>query len=255
MPKPLDPTPILRSPTLSVIAEVKRSSPSRGLIRAIDDPVQLAKTYEAGGAAVVSVLTEQRAFAGSLKDLEAVSRSITVPTLRKDFIVSEYQVWEARAAGASLILLIVAALDDQTLTMLFRLAERMGMKVLVEVHSADEAKRAVQCGAEIVGVNARNLRTLAVDPNRFEEIARHLPASTTLVAESGVRDAAQAHRYADLGAHAVLVGEALVLADDPRQIIAAMSQRLTKPHGGRASGRTTPRADSCAVEPGLGPTT
>src|SRR3954451_4169024 len=167
LPPPRDPMPAFRSPGLSVIAEVKRRSPSKGHLAEIADPAALAAAYTAGGADAISVLTEERRFDGSLADLRAVRAAVATPLLRKDFIVTEYQLLEARAAGADLVLLIVAALDDATLARLHDEARALGLSVLVEVHDADEIARALAVGAELVGVNARNLRTLDVDPDAF----------------------------------------------------------------------------------------
>ena len=168
---PRDPMPALRGPGSSVIAEVKRRSPSKGDLAEIADPAVLARQYAAGGAAAISVLTEERRFGGSLDDLRAVRAAVDVPLLRKDFVVEPYQVLEARAAGADLVLLIVAALDDDLLRRLHDLARELGMTVLVEVHDEAETARAVDLGAELVGVNARNLKTLDVDPDTFGRLA------------------------------------------------------------------------------------
>ena len=163
--------PTLRGPGSSVIAEVKRRSPSKGDLAEIADPAVLARQYAAGGAAAISVLTEERRFGGSLDDLRAVRAAVDVPLLRKDFVVEPYQVLEARAAGADLVLLIVAALDDDLLRRLHDQARELGMTVLVEVHDEAETARAVDLGAELVGVNARNLKTLDVDPDTFGRLA------------------------------------------------------------------------------------
>jgi indole-3-glycerol phosphate synthase len=209
--------PALRAPGSSVIAEVKRRSPSKGALADIPDPTVLAKEYAAGGAAAISVLTEQRRFGGSLADLRAVRAAVDVPLLRKDFIVTEYQLVEARAAGADLALLIVAALDDDTLRRLHDTAGELGLTVLVEVHDEAETERAVALGAELVGVNARNLKTLDVDPGTFGRLAPLVPDTCVRVAESGVTGPDDAARFHAEGADAVLVGEALVRGDDPRR--------------------------------------
>ena len=222
VPPALDPMPAFRGPGLSVIAEVKRRSPSKGHLAEIADPAGLARAYAAGGADAISVLTEQRRFDGSLEDLRTVRAAVPTPLLRKDFIVTEYQVLEARAAGADLVLLIVAALDDERLRRLHDLARELGMTVLVEVHDEDETSRAVRLGAELVGVNARNLKTLEVDPDTFARLAGLLPASVVKVAESGIGGSADAARYAAEGADVVLVGEALVKDGDPTAAVAAM---------------------------------
>lgn len=224
---PLDPIARLRAPGLSVIAEVKRSSPSKGSLAPIEDPAALAEEYRRGGAAAISVLTEGRRFGGSLADLDAVREQIDIPVLRKDFVVTEYQVLEARAHGADLVLLIVAALPDAELRRLHDLVTSLGMTALVEVHTVEEARRAADLGACVIGVNARNLKTLEVDLAAFDELLSLIPDSAVKVAESGilhVDDAARAHR---LGADAVLVGEMLVRHGDPaaalREIASATS--------------------------------
>jgi indole-3-glycerol phosphate synthase len=214
-PPPRDGAAALRRPGLSLVAEVKRSSPSKGTLADIPDPAALARAYEAGGAAAISVLTEGRRFGGRLADLEAVRAAVSVPVLRKDFVVADYQVWEARAAGADLVLLIVAALRDDELAALVALTRELGMTPLVEVHDPAEAGRAVAAGADVVGVNARDLRTLDVDPATFARVAPHLPPHVVTVAESGVAGPEDAGRYAGQGADAVLVGEALVRDGDP----------------------------------------
>ena len=219
-PDARDPMPAFRSPGVSVIAEVKRSSPSRGTLASIADPAALARDYEAGGASVISVLTEPRRFGGSLDDLDAVRGAVDVPVLRKDFIVSSYQLWEARAHGADLVLLIVAALEQNALVALVERAESMGLTPLVECHAADEVGRAVDAGAKVIGVNARNLATLEVDPTTFERLAPMIPAGVVTIAESGVRGPHDVLEYAKAGADAVLVGESLVTGRDPRTAVA-----------------------------------
>jgi indole-3-glycerol phosphate synthase len=214
-PRALDGRAALRGDGVKVICEVKRSSPSRGTLAAINDPAVLAADYEAGGAAVVSVLTEQRRFGGSLADLEAVRAQVGIPVLRKDFIVTSYQLWEARAYGADLALLVVAALEQEALISLIERAESIGLTPLVEVHDEAEAERAVAAGAQVIGVNARNLKTLEVDRSVFGRIAPLLPKGIVKVAESGVRGALDLIGYAHHGADAVLVGESLVTAEDP----------------------------------------
>ena len=200
---------------LKIIAEVKRASPSRGSLAAIADPAELATRYAAGGASAISVLTEGRKFLGSLADLEAVRASVTVPVLRKDFIATEYQVLEARAAGADLVLLIVAALDQATLVRLHDFVVELGMTPLVETHDAIEVSRAVDLGARLVGVNARNLSTFELDSDLFGRQADRIPAGTIKVAESAVKTVADVAHYRSAGADVVLVGEALVTGDDP----------------------------------------
>jgi len=204
---------------VKVIAEVKRSSPSKGALAMIADPAGLARDYEAGGARAISVLTEQRRFGGSLEDLVAVRAAVDIPVLRKDFIVDAYQLWEARAHGADLVLLIVAALEQEVLVGLLERTQSLGMHALVEVHDEDEAARAVAAGASIIGVNNRNLKTLDVDRGTFGRIAPHLPAGVVKVAESGVRGPHDVLELARLGADAVLVGEALVTGGRPREAV------------------------------------
>jgi indole-3-glycerol phosphate synthase len=212
--------PVLHGPGVSVIAEVKRSSPSKGQLATIADPAALAAEYEAGGAAVVSVLTEGRRFAGSLDDLVAVRCAVTIPVLRKDFVVSAYQLFEARAAGADMILLIVAALSDHQLIALIERATSIGLTPLVEVHTGEEISRAVQAGARIIGVNARNLQTLEVDSSTFARLAPLIPDGIVRIAESGVRGPHDVIDLARAGADVVLVGEALVTGRDPRSGVA-----------------------------------
>ncbi len=212
----------LRSEQVKVIAEVKRASPSAGALAPIDDPAELARVYEAGGAACISVLTEERRFGGSLADLDAVRAAVDIPVLRKDFIVTSYQLWEARVHGADMVLLIVAALDDQALVSLIERAESLGLTALVEVHDVAELKRALAAGATLIGVNARNLKTLEVDPGVFATIAPFVPPTVTLVAESGIKDARDLLTYAGSGADAVLVGQALVTSNDSSAAISAL---------------------------------
>ncbi|MCG7286330.1 indole-3-glycerol phosphate synthase TrpC [Cellulomonas sp. ACRRI] len=205
---------------VTVIAEVKRSSPSKGALATITDPAALAAEYEKGGATVISVLTEQRRFNGSLADLDSVRAAVDIPVLRKDFVVTPYQVWEARAHGADLVLLIVAALEQTVLTSLVERVHSLGMTALVEVHDSEEVVRAVDAGARVIGVNARNLKTLEVDRGTFARVAPAIPADVVKVAESGVRGPHDVMDYARAGADAVLVGEALVTDDAPRQSVA-----------------------------------
>jgi indole-3-glycerol phosphate synthase len=212
----------LRAPGVGVIAEVKRRSPSAGALAAIADPATLAAQYQAGGARMISVLTEQRSFGGSLDDLDAVRLAVQVPVLRKDFVVCSYQVHEARAHGADAVLLIVAALEQNALIGLRERVESLGMTALVEVHTEEEASRALDAGARVIGVNARDLRTLDVDRSTFERIAPGLPSEVVKVAESGVRGPLDLIEYAAAGADAVLVGESLVTVRDPRHAVAEL---------------------------------
>jgi indole-3-glycerol phosphate synthase len=206
--------------TVKVIAEVKRSSPSKGALAAIADPAGLASDYESGGASWISVLTESRQFGGSLEDLTGVRKAVDVPVLRKDFVVSSYQVWEARAHGADAVLLIVAALEQEALVSLVERVESLGMTPLVEVHDEEEVRRALDAGARVIGVNARNLKTLEVDRDVFGRLAPLIPKGCIRVAESGVRGPHDVLTYAREGAHAVLVGESLVTGRDPRSAVA-----------------------------------
>lgn len=208
---------------LRVISEVKRKSPSKGDLASIEDPAGLASRYERGGAAVISVLTERRRFNGSLEDFDAVRAAVDIPLLRKDFTVDEYQIWEARAHGADLVLLIVAALDDAQLRGFLELTHSLGMNALVETHTAEEIQRAVAVGSRIIGVNVRNLKTLDVDRSVFAALAGGIPPEAVIVAESGVRNAEDVAHYAAHGANAVLVGEALVIGNQPEQAIADFS--------------------------------
>jgi indole-3-glycerol phosphate synthase len=221
-PPPKDAFSLLRSPGVGVIAEVKRSSPSKGHLAEIPDPAELAGEYAAGGARCISVLTESRWFGGSLEDFDAVRAAVNVPLLRKDFVVSSYQVHEARAHGADLVLLIVAALEQNALMGLLERVESLGMTALVEVHTEDEADRAMAAGARVIGVNARDLRTLEVDREVFERIAPGLPNNIVKIAESGVRGPHDLIRYASAGADAVLVGEGLVTQKSPREAVAEL---------------------------------
>ncbi len=216
----LDPMPTFRASGISVIAEVKRASPSKGALAPIDDPAALATEYESGGAAAVSVLTERRRFGGSLDDLRSVRARVATPVLRKDFIVSSYQLWETRAAGADMVLLIVAALDQPALVSLVERALSIGLTPLVEVHDEAELERALDADAKLVGVNARNMKTLRVDRTTFSRLAPRIPEQVVRIAESGVRGPHDVIDYARCGADVVLVGETLVTGDDPRSTVA-----------------------------------
>jgi indole-3-glycerol phosphate synthase len=211
----------LAAPGVQVIAEIKRASPSKGDLVADLDAARQARAYVDGGAAAVSVLTEPDRFKGSLADLADVA-ALRVPALRKDFVVDRYQVWEARAAGASAVLLIVAALDEPTLALLHDEAIGAGLDVLVEVHDASEAAAARRIDAAIVGVNARDLRTFELDREGFARLRPELPDDALAVAESGVRGPDDVRRAAAEGADAVLVGESLVTAIDPTAVLATL---------------------------------
>jgi indole-3-glycerol phosphate synthase len=223
VPPAHDPLPAFRQPGSSVIAEVKRRSPSKGDLAGIPDPAGLATAYQRGGAAAISVLTEERRFGGSLEDLHAVRAAVTVPVLRKDFVVEPYQLLEARAAGADLVLLIVAALPGDALVHLYELSRELGLTALVEVHDEPETERAVDLGAGLVGVNARNLKTLEVDAATFGKLAPLLPADVVTVAESGITGPDDVRRHVGEGADVVLVGEALVRDGDPEAAVRALT--------------------------------
>src|SRR5258708_7939380 len=202
-----------------LIAEVKRASPSKGLLAPHLDPVELARTYEMYGAAAISVLTEPHFFLGSPDHLMAIKQAVSVPVLRKDFIIDEYQVYEARAWGADAILLICAILDDIQLRHLLKRAHALGMYCLVEVHSREEAQRAVAAGAAIIGVNSRDLVTFQMHPYLIRELRPLIPADCLVVAESGIHHAADARRLARYDIQAILVGESLVVSQDiPAQL-------------------------------------
>ena len=213
-PAPLDAHPVLKGDVMKVIAEVKRSSPSKGSLSAIADPAVLAEQYQIAGASVISVLTEERRFKGSLADLTAVRSRVSIPILRKDFMVDEYQFFEARAHGADMVLLIVAALAKSQLRDFYDLATDLGMAVLIEVHTADELERAMKISPRIVGVNSRNLKTLEVNPSAFAELIPRIPNEVIRVAESGISRRADVEFAQSHGADAILVGEALVTSAD-----------------------------------------
>ena len=202
------------------------AAPARDALASLrgEVPAALAARYEAGGAAAISVLTEQRRFNGSLADLDAVRAAVNIPVLRKDFTVDEYQIWEARAHGADLVLLIVAALDEQTLREFLELTESLGMNALVETHTPEEIEVAQRIGAKIVGINVRNLKTLEVNNEHYASLAAHLPNSVIKVAESGVASIEDVRAYAGAGADAVLIGEALVRSGDPEGTVREFSK-------------------------------
>lgn len=204
---------------VGVIAEIKRASPSKGPLADIPDPVWLAKEYEAGGASAISVLTESRQFKGSLDDLQQVASAVDIPVLRKDFLTSRYQVVDARAHGASMILVIMAAVDDEVARSLIDEASAWGMQALVEAHNADEVRRAVDLGANLIGINARDLTTFELDRNLFGTLRGLIPAGVAAVAESAVNTPADVAAYREQGADFVLVGEALVTGDNPQATV------------------------------------
>lgn len=218
-PTVIDAHPRLLAEPMTVIAEVKRSSPSKGSLAEIPDPRTLAGRYQEAGAAVVSVLTEQRRFGGSLADLVAVRSEIEIPILRKDFMVDEYQFLEARAAGADVVLLIVAALSKNQLKDYYDLATELGMAVLVETHTHQEIEDAMEIEPRIIGVNARNLKTLEIDLNAFTQLIPEIPSSIIRIAESGISARSEVEVAQSAGAQAILVGETLVKAGDPRAAI------------------------------------
>ena len=210
---------------IRLIAEIKRSSPSKGDLSAIENPVSLARDYQSGGADLISVLTEERRFKGNIADLIAVRSAVDIPVLRKDFIVTEFQVYESRVLGADLMLLIVAGLSKSQLVDFYQLATELGMDVLVEVHDLAEAEIAVDIGSKIIGVNCRNLKTLEVNDKNFELILPQLPASVLKVAESGISTREQVLSVQELGAKAVLVGETLVKTGNPVHTIKELLNR------------------------------
>jgi indole-3-glycerol phosphate synthase len=214
MPAALDPWAFLYSDdTIKVIAEVKRASPSRGQLAEIPNPSALALSYETGGAGAISVLTEQHGFKGSMKDLDSVRKAVQIPVLRKDFISTEYQVLESRAHGADMVLLIVAGLEPKRIVQLKRLIEDVGMAALVETHNAQEILFASEANAKYIGINARDLQTFETDPDLFSNLVHLAPASSLRIAESAIRSVSDVEAYANSGADAVLVGEALVTGE------------------------------------------
>jgi len=215
-----------RADSINVIAECKRRSPSRGVLRAAYDPVAIATGYERGGAAAISILTEPGFFDGSLAHLVAVRAAVKIPILRKDFMIDEYQLLEARAAGADAILLIVSALDDRTLRSLSATAAALDLAALVEVHSTEECRRAIDAGARIIGVNNRNLRTLQVDLDASRQIAGLLPADAIGISESGLKTPADLQSMKSLGYKAFLMGERFMIEPDPGAALAGLIASL-----------------------------
>ncbi len=239
-PAPIDATRWLkRADGIPVIAEIKRASPSKGHLSDIPDPAALAREYEKGGASAISVLTEGRKFLGSLDDFDKVRAAVHIPVLRKDFIITDYQIYEARVHGADLVLLIVAALDDAQLKHLLDLAHELSMTVLVETHTREEIERACQAGAKVIGINARNLKNLKVDVNKYNELAADLPDDVIKVAESGVFGAVEVEDYARAGADAVLVGEGVATADNHELAV----ERLVKAGAQVKASETTPLSE------------
>ena len=230
--KQLDQAPVLRDAYsalskkgLSLIAEVKRSSPSKGMLATISNPVELATSYQAGGAEIISILTEERRFKGSISDLVSVRSAVSIPVLRKDFIVTEFQVYESRIIGSDLLLLIVAGLSKSQLKDYFQLATGLGMQVLVEVHDLSEVELALEIDSKIVGVNCRNLKTLEIDKTAFDLILPRLPENVLKVAESGISTRDEVEKIESLGADAILVGETLVKSGNPVHTIKELLNR------------------------------
>ena len=220
---------LARRESINVIAECKRRSPSRGVLRTAYDPVAIATGYERAGAAAISVLTEPTFFDGSLDHLADVRQVVTIPVLRKDFLVDEYQLLEARAEGADAILLIVAALDDRRLQSLSRMAKDLELAALVEVHDAAECRRAIDAGATLIGVNNRNLRTLQVDLDASRTVASLLPPNVIGISESGLKSPADLQAMQDLGYRAFLMGERFMVEPDPGAALAGLIDSLEAP--------------------------
>lgn len=218
-PAPRDFLGAVQQPGLGVIAEIKRASPSRGPLRPELDAPALAREYEAGGCAAISVLTDSGYFGALPGDLPSVRGAVSVPVLRKDFHLSEYQLWEARAEGADAVLVIVAAMDRSSLARLIELARELGMCPLVEVHTAEEVAVAIDCGASVVGINNRDLSSFRVDLETTRRLRPLIPSWIPVVAESGIRGPEDARRVRDWGVDAVLVGESLVCSEDPRGLV------------------------------------
>ena len=221
--KPLDAYSFLSQSEMNVIAEVKRSSPSKGALAPITDPAALAEQYQEAGASAVSVLTERRRFAGSLEDLDLVRARVTIPVLRKDFMIDEYQFLEARAHAADIVLLIVAALSRSQLKDFYDLSCELGMASLIEVHTAQELESAMEISPRMIGINSRNLKTLDVDTRAFADLIPQIPVEIIRVAESGISTRSDVQAAQSAGASVILVGEALVKSGDP---ISAMQELL-----------------------------
>src|SRR5579863_2058731 len=249
-PRNLQAALLAKGQHVHLIAEVKRASPSKGLLVPNLDAVALARTYEQYGAAAISVLTEPHFFLGSANDLSAIKRAVSVPVLRKDFIVDEYQVYEARAWGADAILLICAILDDEQLRHLLMVAHSLSMRCLVEVHSREEARRAVQAGARIIGVNSRDLVTFQMNPYLIREIREELPTDRVIVAESGIHTAADARRLARYNVQSMLVGESLVVSNDIAGQMSMLLQAANESIQVKICGLRTPAAINASIEAG-----
>lgn len=231
---PIDVMGHFKSGAFGVIGEIKRSSPSKGSLAMIENPGELARQYQAGGASAISVLTEERRFKGSLADLLQVRSEVSIPILRKEFIIDAYQIYEARAFGADIILLIVAALSDQELISFSEISHQLGMRTLIEVHDEIEIHRALelahsgQLTIDLLGINARNLKTLEINPHSFADLASLVPASIALIAESGINTSAEVGRLSALGADGILVGEALVKDGEPSATISEFINRAER---------------------------
>jgi indole-3-glycerol phosphate synthase len=235
-PAPRDFVRALKLENVALLAEIKRASPSRGMLSANADPPCLARTYAASGAAAISVLTD-KFFQGSLQDLQSVRQVVDVPVLRKDFMIDEYQLYESRASGADAILLIVRVLSDAQLRDYLALARSLGMHALVEIHNDEELERAISAGASIIGINNRNLADFTVDLATTERLAPRVHEENIVVAESGILSRADVERVAGAGARAVLVGEALMRAGDVGAMVRELaSVRLSVPHHGSFRG-------------------
>jgi indole-3-glycerol phosphate synthase len=235
---------------IAVIAEFKRRSPSAGALREGADVNAVVRAYERGGAAAISVLTEGSSFGGSLEDLRLARRASRLPILRKDFIIDPYQLHEARAAGAGAVLLIVAALRDAEIASLQLAARELGLDVLVEVHDEAELGRALEVGAEVIGINNRDLRDFTVDVQRTSRLIGEVPAGTTVVAESGITTAEQVHALEQLGVDAVLVGESLMRASDPEAALLALRAPAAASARAATSARATRSARASGTAPG-----
>ena len=229
-PAPRNAMAALRGPgAVTVMAEIKRKSPDAGLLALIPDPAGLAKQYEEGGAAIISCTTDAKYFGGSMEDLTAVRQAVRIPILSKDFVISPYQIHEARAAGADMVLLFATILNQEQLKSFIERIESLGMTALVEVQSRLEVFRVLDAGAKAIGVNARNLHTMKVDRSNFEQIIDVIPADVVTVAESGVRGPHDVFKYAQAGADSVLVGQSLVTAEDPQTCVADMVSAAQHP--------------------------
>lgn len=226
---PRDFAAALRRDTVALVAEVKKASPSKGVLIEDFDPVRIGTAYAANGAAAISVLTDEQFFQGSLSYMQAVRAAVDVPVLRKEFVIDPYQVYEARAAAADAVLLIVAALTDAQLADLHHLILELDMTPLVEVHNEDEMVRALDLGASVIGINNRDLKTFHVDLGVTERLAKRVPSQVSLVAESGIMNAQDVYQMGQLGAHAVLVGESLVKSGDIASSVRAYSSQQREP--------------------------